>query len=221
MSANDGRGRVPRRQCAAIAPLLPDWDLGRLDAGDADRVRRHVAQCPRCAAEVAAWRRFSAAVTAHFDAARPEVPAGLTGRIAAAVRAEAPGRGSPARVARARVAPGWLRWLGWAGEWAGVLVAAAAALAPIIIAWAAPVTWAAFETRLAQSIAVLGHRLSGILAQAPASLAAGGAAAGTAVGYAWYVLPFILWAAVGLAISYATVGYATGYTIGDESGHVT
>ena len=164
---------------------------------------------------MAAWRRFSAAVTAHFDAARPEVPAGLSARIAAAVRAEQPGRRLPAQVAPAAGA-GWLRWLGSAGEWAGVLVAAAAALAPIAVAWAAPVAWASFQARLAGGVADLVGRLSGILNQAPASLAAGGAAAGTAVGYAWYALPFVLWAAVGLAVCYATIGYM----IDDESGRV-
>ncbi len=82
--------------CDQTQPLLEAFTDGELGWGKARRVRRHLAECPACAAELAEVRQLDARVRAWRDV---PAPAGLQGRVAAAL-ASAP----PASVPRRPVA---------------------------------------------------------------------------------------------------------------------
>ncbi|WPB92377.1 anti-sigma factor family protein [Streptomyces malaysiensis] len=58
-----GRLRTPR--CPLGAPLLQSYLDGELDAPAAARVRGHVAECHRCARELAVYQRISEALAAR------------------------------------------------------------------------------------------------------------------------------------------------------------
>ncbi|MBL1114754.1 zf-HC2 domain-containing protein [Streptomyces sp. 110] len=58
-----GRLRTPR--CPLGAPMLQSYLDGELDAPAAARVRTHVAECHRCARELAVYQRISEALAAR------------------------------------------------------------------------------------------------------------------------------------------------------------
>ncbi|MGK7232204.1 zf-HC2 domain-containing protein [Streptomyces hygroscopicus] len=61
------RGTEPRRsaRCPVGAPMLQSYLDGELDAPAAARVRAHVAECHRCARELAVYQRISEALAAR------------------------------------------------------------------------------------------------------------------------------------------------------------
>ena len=73
--------------CDQIQPLLEMFADRTLGWGTAWRVRRHLAACPACAAELAETRRLDSRVRAWRDVA---APAGLQSRIAAALPSAPP-----------------------------------------------------------------------------------------------------------------------------------
>ena len=88
--------------CDQIQPLLDAFAAHELGWGTAGRVRRHLAACPACAAELAETRRLDSRVRAWRDVL---APAGLQSRIAAALPSMPPVSVSrrPAVVRRAAV----------------------------------------------------------------------------------------------------------------------
>jgi len=94
---------TPRRACRHVADDLPAFLSGTLDPGEAERVRRHVADCPACAAKLAAWYQIRSAALA--DPAPLPSPAVLTGVLA---KIEQAGERRPRSL---RLAPsGPVRW---------------------------------------------------------------------------------------------------------------
>ena len=73
--------------CDQVRPLLEAFTAHELGWGTAWRVRRHLAACPLCAAELAATRLLDNRVRAWRDV---PAPAGLQSRIAAALPVAAP-----------------------------------------------------------------------------------------------------------------------------------
>ncbi len=84
--------------CDQTQPLLEAFADGELGWGAGWRIRRHLAACPACAAEVAETRRLDSRVRAWRDVS---APAGLQGRLAAAL-VSAPSASLPRRPAVAR-----------------------------------------------------------------------------------------------------------------------
>ncbi|MEJ2202599.1 MAG: zf-HC2 domain-containing protein [Gemmatimonadota bacterium] len=62
--------------CDEVRDRIPDHVAGRLPAGDAERVRRHLEGCEECRAELS--------LIALLFEARPEVPEGLAERVRSA-----------------------------------------------------------------------------------------------------------------------------------------
>lgn len=58
-------GRLRTTRCPLGAPLLQSYLDGELDAPAAARVRGHVAECHRCARELAVYQRISEALAAR------------------------------------------------------------------------------------------------------------------------------------------------------------
>ncbi|WP_413101921.1 anti-sigma factor family protein [Streptomyces sp. Inha503] len=58
-------GRLRTTRCPLGAPLLQSYLDGELDAPAAARVRTHVAECHRCARELALYQRISEALAAR------------------------------------------------------------------------------------------------------------------------------------------------------------
>lgn len=85
---------------------LSAWLDGELDAAARQRVDAHLADCPRCAAELVALRELSAGFAAmRGETLGYDLAGVIEGRLAAAPRAP-----SPASVAR-RQPRRWLAWL--------------------------------------------------------------------------------------------------------------
>ncbi len=60
--------RPRTRQCPVDAAMLQSYLDGELDAGDAARVRSHVAECHACARELSLYQRISRALAARAEA---------------------------------------------------------------------------------------------------------------------------------------------------------
>ncbi|MEU8872732.1 zf-HC2 domain-containing protein [Streptomyces javensis] len=58
-------GRLRTTRCPLGAPMLQSYLDGELDAPAAARVRTHVAECHRCARELAVYQRISEALAAR------------------------------------------------------------------------------------------------------------------------------------------------------------
>jgi len=69
-------------RCETARELIPDLVGGRLGAAEASRVAAHLETCADCRAE--------AELVRLLYVARPQVPESVTGRVLAAVRADAP-----------------------------------------------------------------------------------------------------------------------------------
>jgi predicted anti-sigma-YlaC factor YlaD len=69
-------------RCETARELIPDLVGDRLGAAEASRVAAHLETCADCRAE--------AELARLLYVARPQVPVGLAGRLAAAVRADRP-----------------------------------------------------------------------------------------------------------------------------------
>ena len=97
--------------------------LGALDPEEADAFRRHIAGCPECREEVAAFEQVTEALP-QTDA-RYDVPRDLRRRVMREVRA------SPKPGVRKRPVPAWLprASLAWGGALAAVIVAVIVAVA--------------------------------------------------------------------------------------------
>ncbi len=90
---------------------LAAYALDALDRDEAGFLKRHLAECPRCRAEVATLRESTVALATSVP--QRDAPAGLRERILAAARQEAP----PRRASRGRS-------LGWIAAAASLVVAA-------------------------------------------------------------------------------------------------
>lgn len=142
----------PEAEHAALESVLPWYANGTLDAGESERVRRHLETCERCAQTLGEWRNIEAGVveldapwtppTGHFERmmadleaapAAPHEPANLAAREPAGV------------LSRLR---SWLGEAGWLSGWQ---------LTPVYARWAL-----AGQTALVLMLAVV------LLARAPA-----------------------------------------------------
>ena len=122
-----------------LAELLPSYALGALEADEQTAVEGHLADCPECASELAAWRRTAerladaTAPVAPTAAARERVLAALGDAGGPARRAPPAGRAStasPAAPPPARAGPPRRRGV------AAWLAAAAAIAAVVLASWA-------------------------------------------------------------------------------------
>ncbi len=93
--------------CEELADRLPDWAAGRLAGPEAEATAAHVHGCADCAAQAALLRALVAS--------RPTAPAGMSERIAVALRE--PSRSAPPAIT------GWRRPQ-WVVSAAAVLVLA-------------------------------------------------------------------------------------------------
>ena len=117
-----------------VAQLLGAFALDAVDSDEAEAIRLHVAECPRCASEVAEhWEVTGLIANAGVDA-----PPELWDRIAARIddTRESARRPAPLRLAARSPAPGRARWtarrrLAWS---AGSAVAAAVAVVAVLLA---------------------------------------------------------------------------------------
>lgn len=112
--------------CQAIEDLLGAYAIDALEADEADRVRSHLTDCPRCLQEVDQHR---ATIGLVASAAGGEAPAAVWDAIAAAVELTPGPRsqpGAPALVARPPARRGrWRRGPTWLAAAAAVLVVVA------------------------------------------------------------------------------------------------
>lgn len=80
--------------CDQIQPLLDAFADGELEWGTAWRIRHHLAECSACALELAELRQIATQVRAWRDVT---APAGLQGRLAAALASALPAVTHPPR----------------------------------------------------------------------------------------------------------------------------
>jgi anti-sigma factor RsiW len=115
-----------------IAQLLGAFALDAVDPDEAAAIRRHLAECPRCASEVAEhWEVTGLIANAGVDA-----PAELWDRIAARIEASPVGARRPAPLQLTSVPPEPRRARGAARRrlvWSGVGTAAAAAVVVAVL----------------------------------------------------------------------------------------
>lgn len=146
---------------AQIRDLLPDYAAGRLDAGDREKVDRHLASCAECVAELALVR----SVRRALDVAPP---VDVSGIVAALPR--------PPRPARPDVVPIGSRRPAGAGRrptWAPRRVAAIAAVAVAAVGLAVAGDRVPRRRVVAEApVAALPGSAAAIDAQSPATPAA-------------------------------------------------
>jgi anti-sigma factor RsiW len=133
--------------CAALAPLLPAYTDGELDAAQSADVAAHLAACPACRERRAREDAFTAFMRTRLGSAEA-APASLRAAIAAAAAA-------------ARRGPWWARPL--ASPWAPRL-AAAAVLALVI---AVPLAWLPNRTTGQAQAAFDRHRTHALVPGSP------------------------------------------------------
>jgi anti-sigma factor RsiW len=113
--------------CTNTQPLLSRWLDGELEASEHAAVAAHLAACPACAGEVAAWQHVDDVLAAHEP----------TRDLTAAVLADL------AEMADDRIPAGWwLRVAAAAAVAIGLGLAAGHRLGPALVPTTAPTTFA-------------------------------------------------------------------------------
>jgi hypothetical protein len=120
--------RLDAERHRAVQALLPWHAAQTLDAADRERVEAHLAECPRCQADLAFERRLQAAHAAFDDAPARDVEQDWA-RLASRLDEPAPSRGLSAVVTRWRE-----RWRSLGAGLRGVLLAQCALIAALGVA---------------------------------------------------------------------------------------